>query len=303
MPGMILLEPGNRILEECVRSQILATGKREQMDVRLNDFDDVSYHVTVEKEDMNLMKVSIAIPCWGQIQRKGGEAALTKYYGDFVGEVEQGFDVSLHIKLDEVKEPEATVEALSLLKSNLTGGIFEAYFANLVAKEKNEKFEFSLNKDTVVYLCPRDDRVTIVMALTFQDKVDKVLAHVFMNEFVASKKKIGPAPPCAWGVNPPKELVDDFGLTENSGCLGYFTFSILPSHLAITAAKKDRVKIAVSQLISFRTYIQYHLKMSKSYFHSKMRARVVELIKVLNRAKVPDPKKEKKTASGKTFKR
>lgn len=43
--------------------------------------------------------------------------------------------------------------------------------------------------------------------------------------------------------------------------------------------------------------------MAKSHFHSKMRKRVAELIKVLNRAKVPPVNKDKKLASGKTFKR
>jgi len=39
--------------------------------------------------------------------------------------------------------------------------------------------------------------------------------------------------------------------------------------------------------------------------HSRMRARVDSFLKVLNRAKpeIPDEKKEKKVASGRTFKR
>jgi len=76
------------------------------------------------------------------------------------------------------------------------------------------------------------------------------------------------------------------------------SFAILKSHL-----EKGKQEVVVSVLQTFRTYMQYHIKMAKSHFHSKMRKRVVELIKVLNRAKVPDMKKEKKTAAGKTFKR
>jgi actin related protein 2/3 complex subunit 2 len=53
----------------------------------------------------------------------------------------------------------------------------------------------------------------------------------------------------------------------------------------------------------FRNYLAYHIKCSKAYFHSRMRARVVSLIKILNRAKVEidESKREKKTAQGKTF--
>jgi len=76
------------------------------------------------------------------------------------------------------------------------------------------------------------------------------------------------------------------------------TFAILKSHL-----EKNKQEAVIAVLQTFRTYLQYHIKCSKSYFHSRMRKRVVELLKVLNRAKVPDMKKEKKTAGGKTFKR
>jgi len=75
-------------------------------------------------------------------------------------------------------------------------------------------------------------------------------------------------------------------------------FAILKSHL-----EKGKQEAVVAILQTFRTYLQYHIKCSKSYFHSRMRKRVAELVKVLNRAKVPDLKKEKKTAGGKTFKR
>lgn len=299
MPGMILLESGNRILEECVRSQIVNTGKREPMDVRLCDFDDVSYRITVEKEDMNLMKLSLGLPCYNAIKDHGADIAIEKHYGDCnrCSDAEMGYDVSFNIKFDEIKDTEDLIKRLSIIKTNVTGGVFDFYFDALKAGEKKDKFQFDLRSDTTIYVCPRDDRVTLVYSVDFSDKVDKAIAHVFLNEFVASRKKIGRAPPCSWGTNPPNELAEH-GITENRGVQGYFSFAILPSHL-----DKDKQHVVVSQLLSFRTYLQYHIKSSKSYFHSKMRQRVVDLIKVLNRAKVADPKKEKKTAGGKTFKR
>lgn len=299
MPGMILLEPANRILEECVRSQIMNKAKKEPMDVRLCDFDDVSYRITVEREDPSVMKVSLGLPLFASIKSFGGDAAVAKHYGDFArkGEPEAGYDVTLDVKFDDIKDPEATIANLSLLKTRVTGGVFDHYFDALQANKKMDKFKFDMRHDTTIYVCPRDDRVTLVYAIDMSDKVDKAIAHVFFNEFVQSRKKIGRAPPCDWSVNPPRELAEH-GVTENRGCLGYFTFAIMVSHL-----EKGRQQTVVDQLQTFRTYIQYHIKCSKSYFHSKMRQRVVELIKVLNRAKVPDLKKEKKLASGKTFKR
>lgn len=294
---MILLQPGNRILEECVRSQIMAEEKREAIDVRLCDFDDVAYRVQVEKDNTDLMKVSMSLPCFHTIESMGGNGAIDKYYSEFKGAAEPGFDVTLHVNIPTVKDKEKTIKVLQLIKSNITGGIFDHFFQNLLDGNKPDKFKFDLRGDTTVYFFPRDDRVIVVFSVDFMEKVDKVIAKVFLQEFVDARKKIGRAPPCAWGANPPNELAE-FGIRENQGNLGYISFAIMKSH--VDGGKKESV---TAVLQTFRTFLQYHIKASKSLFHSKMRKRVVELLKVLNRAKVEDPKKEKKLASGKTFKR
>jgi len=297
MPGMILLEPSNRILEEAVNSQINAEGARDALDVRLCDFDDVAYRIQVEKDNLDLLKVSMSSYCYSSIEDKGGKDALEKHYGKYVGTPETGFDFTLNIPINEVEDKEALVKSLAVLKSNITGGVFEHFFSALEADKKMDQFKFDLRSDTTIYFCPRDDRVTVIFAVDFSEAVDKVIAKVFLQEFVDSRKKIGRAPPVSFGANPPTELAD-FGVKENQGNLGYISFAVLKSHLG---GKKKQAAIDVLQ--NFRTFLQYHIKSSKSHFHSKMRNRVRELIKVLNRAKVEDQKKEKKLASGKTFKR
>ena len=52
---------------------------------------------------------------------------------------------------------------------------------------------------------------------------------------------------------------------------------------------------AVDMLFSFRSYLHYHIKCCKGYMHTRMRFRVDELLKVLNRA---DPTKTEKKAAG-----
>jgi len=85
---MILLEPGNRILTETVSAQILGSGdakadaKREPIDVRLCDFDDVSYRVVIDAKAKNLLTVSMALPAYGEIKDYGGADAVTKTFGD-----------------------------------------------------------------------------------------------------------------------------------------------------------------------------------------------------------------------------
>jgi len=270
------------------------------MDVRLCDFDDVSYKIMVDKANVDLMKLSVSIPPFQRFQDKGGKAALSKYYSDFKGPAETGADFTLHINCAAFKDPkdaEAAIKNLALVKSRVTGGAFDHHFSALMADAKPEKFKFDLRADTTVFFAPLADRVTVIFEVNFQIKIDQVIANVFLKEFVAARKNIGRAPPCTWEQNPPAEL-KEFGISQNKGCLGYMSFAILKTHL-----EKNRIEGVIAVLQTFRTYLQYHIKCSKSYFHSRMRKRVIELVKVLNRAKVPDLKKEKKTITGKTFKR
>jgi len=294
---MILLEPGNRILEECLRSQICTTEKRVPMDVKLCDFDDVSYRIIVDKSNLDLIKLSVSIPPFQKFKDRGGQAALDKYYKDFKGASETGCDFTLHINCPNIKDPEPVIKNLSLVKSRVTGGAFDFPFSGLMDEKKGERFKFDLRGDTTVFFAPSADRVTVVFEVNFQIPMDRVIANVMLKEFVLARKSIGRAPPCVWDANPPAEL-KDFGITSNKGCLGYMSLAILKSHL-----EKNKQEAVIAVLQTFRTYLQYHIKCSKSYFHMRMRRRVAELIKVLNRARVPDLKKEKKTAQGKTFKR
>jgi hypothetical protein len=95
---MILLEPGNRILGETVKANVLAEGKVDPCDVRLCDFDDVTYRVQVTPEDPSNMRVSMNLPCYHQIQKKGAEKSLNAAFAGMVdSNTETGFDITLKV--------------------------------------------------------------------------------------------------------------------------------------------------------------------------------------------------------------
>jgi len=322
---MILLEPGNRILLETILAQFQGPevaevddeekkkdgakeakkeAKRQPVDIRLCDFDDTSYRCTIEKDDRSTLLVSMQIPAYRQISAHGSEAAYKAAFGDMVRDPVAGMDVTLAVNLDSLVEEkkDATAKQLSLIKSVVVGGVFKQFYTNLKDGKVAEPFKFDLRRDTTIYFIGDKDRCTTIFALDFYEKVDKVVAKVFMNEFVDARRRLGFAPTVSFAVAPPAEL-KAFGITEPTGNLGFVSFGVLPSHVK-DAAMIDKIS-AVMQ--SFRNYLQYHIKCSKSYFHSRMRARCVSLLKVLNRAKVEDPEKDKtkgkKTISGKTFRR
>jgi len=242
----------------------------------------------------------MGLPCYKEIANKGPADAFKRIYGPLAqSTAEDGYDLTLHLDLDKLpgKEDEV-VRKIELLKTNIIGAVFDSYFTALLAgKALTDNFKFTLRSDTIIYLIPRPDKVIVVYEIDFDDKVDTAIAKVFMQEFIDCKKRLGAAPPCTFAQQPPPEL-KEFGVTAPTKKLGFATFAVLKSHLENN--RKERI-VTVMQM--FRNYLSYHIKCSKAYFHSRMRARVVSLLKILNRAKVEldEAKREKKTAQGKTF--
>lgn len=90
--------------------------------------------------------------------------------------------------------------------------------------------------------------------------------------------------------DPPLEIRHIAGL-RNTEDAGYVTFVLFPRHFA----RPDVASATISHIQLFRDYLHYHIKCSKAYMHSRMRARVSEFQKVLNRAKAEVATGEKKT--------
>lgn len=90
---------------------------------------------------------------------------------------------------------------------------------------------------------------------------------------------------------PPLEIRHLPGL-DTAENVGYVTFVLFPRHFATA----DKAWDTISRIQLFRDYLHYHIKCSKAYMQSRMRHRVAEFLKVLNRAK-PEAEKERKTAT------
>jgi hypothetical protein len=104
---MILLERGNRILGETVASKFFIDPeeKVEAFDVKLCDFDDSSYRVTIDAESKNIMTVSLGTPCYKDIADVGAREAVDKRYGKMAeAKAVANYDVTLKINLDDLKD-------------------------------------------------------------------------------------------------------------------------------------------------------------------------------------------------------
>lgn len=277
------------------------------------------------------------IKCWNQLVQTGAMEVLQREYGSWIrSSVEPEYSVTLEFDLAKVPaagpERTALIHNVSLLKRNAMAAPFERAFtlqkqleleadAAQGAAPSSQIMPINYRDDEAIYVIPSADRVTVVFSTVFKEETDKIFGKVFLQEFVDARRQpsIQNAPQVLYSNRePPLEIRSVQGLNRGDD-VGYVTFGkflvarpplfqiadsfydavLFPRHFA----NADIMAGTISRIQLFRDYLHYHIKCSKAYMHSRMRHRVAELLKVLNRAKPELAEKERKTASGRTFRR
>ena len=201
---------------------------------------------------------------------------------------------------------------MSQLKRNVLAAPFEKAFQAQSEGNETPLMALHYRDHEAIYIRAQADRVTVIFSTEFKEETDRIMGRVFLQEFVDARRQpsIQNAPQVLYSQRePPLELKGVNGLIDSEN-LGYVTFGmyfniqyplrlyivLFPRHFAGAAAMD-----CISKIQLFRDYLHYHIKASKAYMHSRMRARVDSFLKVLNRAKPEVPDAQKKTASGKAF--
>ena len=300
---MILLESNNRIIEELFTELLnkAATAKangeefkRQPLDVVFSDFDGVQFHVsTPNKDSCGIINLSMQWRCFPALKKHGAEDALKKIYAKFFQDTpEAGYAVTLQVDVDAVTDA-SLPQTLSAIKRHAFAAPFEKAFDNLGS---NELYEIDYRDNEELYIKPGDDSVTVIFSIHFEDAGDAVFAKVFLQEFADARKSMNNVPAVRYSQkDPPDELKN----VKSAERLEHFvSFVLFKGHFD----PKHR-ETTITTIQTFRNYLQYHIKCSKAFMHQCMRLRVDSFIQVLNRAKIEQGEKEKKTAAGKTFTR
>lgn len=317
----------------------------KSLDRIVSDFDFTTFHLLTLPGEKHLLLISLSLRCWPDLVKHDVVKYLNDKYQPFnevltilsTNDVEQGYDYSLVLdtstattssnydedfKLQLIKE-------LSNLKRNAMAAPFEQAFnrydellkkyanANTYSEEiQQELFNEPVSVikyrgiDECIYLKPSFDRVTVIFSTVFQDETDKIFGKVFLQEFVdARKRSVQTAPQVLYShIEPPLDIqsvttaTTTTNTTNKKDNYGYVTFVLFPRHLVLN--KREN---CISHIELFRSYFHYHIKCSKAYMHSRMRFRVKEYLKILNRAKPENLDDEgkvienRKTASGRRF--
>lgn len=282
----------------------------------VSDFDYTTYHLSTPESKSKLL-ISITSKSFKDVKKYGALEKLHSVYGEFEveGTTEPGYDYSIYLDLNQIaskseEEKFEIIDSIALLKRNLLAAPFEQAFkeyeslankhaeTNLEPETRASILEINYRDEESIYIQPSFDRVTVIFSTVFKDETDKIFGKVFLQEFVdARRRAVQNAPQVLYSHREPPLEVRDLIKYSPDEKKGYITFILFPRHL--TRQKADNT---ISQIQLFRNYFHYHIKCSKAYLHSRMRFRVDQYVKVLNRAKPEnDEAVERKTASGRRF--
>jgi len=297
---MILLEYHNTIIIEALRERF-GSEKPESIDIKLSDFDGVQFHIST-LDNKTTVLLSISWRCFGELKSHGALEYLAGVYGPLVSNPpESGYDFTL--KFETASAPanlEEVLQKAALLKRHCLAAPFIKAFEAQEKGNTSDLMTINYRPQEAIYIQARKDRVTVIFSTGFKDETDDIFGKVFLQEFVDARKQ--PATQNAPQVlfypkDPPVELKGVKGIVAGDK-VTFVTFVLFPRHFS-----KDSKENTISLIQTFRDYLHYHIKCSKAYMHSRMRARVAGLLKILNRAKPDIPVERTKTASGKTFKK
>jgi actin related protein 2/3 complex subunit 2 len=299
---MILLEPHNVIIQTTLGEKII---KPSSVDVQFVDYDGVRFHLSTP-ERKTVLLLSMHIRCWDELVQYGALDVLQREYGSLLQpQSEPEYNVSLAIDLEQLPEDrDSFIMSIALFKRNALAAPFEHAFTSQKSLDSagtgaGDLMQIHYRDEEAIYIQASHDRVTVIFSTVFRDETDRIYGKVFLQEFVDARRQpsIHNSPQVLYSNRDPPLEIRHLPNLRNTEDTGYVTFVLFPRHFTNPAT----ASATISHIQLFRDYLHYHIKCSKAYMHSRMRHRVAEFQKVLNRAKTEVATTEKKTASGRTL--
>ncbi|XP_049353793.1 actin-related protein 2/3 complex subunit 2A [Solanum verrucosum] len=312
---MILLQSPSRYLLQILYNRVQNLEKGVELDCQWVEFDDIRYHIQGSVKNPNVLLLSVSLPIpppetvlFGGLPLGALEAIKAAYgvVAQILDPPRDGFNLTLKLNLSKLPPDEEQKHALltkiASVREVVMGAPLRAVLKQLVTRtvpsDLGKPVALVHRPNESFFLVPQADKVTVIFPMRFNDSIDTVLATSFLQEFVEARRTAGlnNAPPCLWSPSPPQELTEAF--TESlSANAGFVSFVIFSRH--VEGRKLDRT---VWNLSTFHAYVNYHVKCSECFMHTRMRRQVESLIQALDRAK-PDPEKAKKNSPNRSFKR
>ncbi|KAK8124945.1 Arp complex subunit [Apiospora kogelbergensis] len=311
---MLLLDYQN-VLIQSVLTERFSGAPPASIDQTVSDFDGVTFHISTPETKTKIV-VSINIRCFRELVQYGAEQVLQRVYDQYVIEPEVGYDFSVLVDLEslpaEKEERDELIKNISLMKRHAMAAPFEhAYEEHYKLKEAASQYTseeapqgvreggdimaIHYREEEAIYVKASHDRVTVIFSTVFREETDRVFGKVFIQEFVDARRRAIQ--------NAPQVLFRNDPLWSCKECQVCKPAAPGRSDILVPSSlDPQRMPDVISHIQTFRDYFHYHIKASKAYIHSRMRRRTADFLQVLRRARPENEEKEKKTASGRTFK-
>nr|XP_043618020.1 actin-related protein 2/3 complex subunit 2A [Erigeron canadensis] len=311
---MILLQSQSRYLLQILTNRLHNIEKGVELDCHWVEFDDIRYHIQASIKNPHLLHLSVSLPtpppetAFSNGLPLGAIEAIKAAYGTVVHILDpprDGFNLTVKLNLSKLPPNEENRQALLVKIASVREVVMGAPLRVILKRLASRSVPSSAGvlvplvhrPNESFFLLPQVEKATVVFPMRFNDSVDTVLATSFLQEFVEARRSAGlnNAPACLWSSSPPSELKDapQQALSANAG---FVSFVISPRH--VEGKKLDKT---VWNLSTFHAYVNYHVKCSEGFMHTRMRRRVESLIQALDRAK-PD-ENASIAAQSKSFKR
>ncbi|KAK8811874.1 ARP2/3 complex 34 kDa subunit [Blastocystis sp. ATCC 50177/Nand II] len=239
----------------------------------------------------------IHVACWKEIEDCGVQEYVREKLGDVLSDVNaSGVDLALHITRDEfTKGGEDYLRNVASIQQYILGAPFHKYFKALqeekLAGLPTKILHFSPNESIII--APKAASVSVVFTISEEEDTDRSLMQVFLLEFSEAKRVVAGGPSVNFVRDEPVELR---GCGVEKPSVGYLVFSFNRDH--VTEGRLDSV---CELMTSFRFYLDYHIKSSKTYIHNRMRNRAEQWKNLLREARFEEENVQRTTMSGKTF--
>ncbi|XP_060169872.1 actin-related protein 2/3 complex subunit 2A isoform X2 [Lycium barbarum] len=285
---MILLQSPSRYLLQILSNRVQNFEKGVELDCQWVEFDDIRYHIQGSVKNPNVLLLSVSLPIpppetvlFGGLPLGALEAIKAAYgvVAQILDPPRDGFNLTLKLNLAKLPSDEehkhALLTKIASVREVVMGAPLRAVLKQLVTRTVSD-----LGKPVALVHRPNESFFLVPQ------------------EFVEARRTAGlnNAPPCLWSPSPPQELKEAFTETLSANA-GFVSFVIFPRH--VEGRKLDRT---VWNLSTFHAYVNYHVKCSECFMHTRMRRQVESLIQALDRAK-PDSEKAKRNSPSRSFKR
>lgn len=205
---MLLLEDGNRIIKDSLRSSLEGYGleqlcslyspreaSKDILDLNFCDFGETRYHLWSDEGNLENISLSMAIPGAKELFALGLEGYLSgKLPGIQMGPAESGFHLSLRLGRSTLAADEPLIAKVAMLRKLCLGLPLELAMDAQKSGKETAVMAIPLRDTDVMYVKGTPDRTILVLSTKFDDPSDAVLGKVFMQ--VPSGKSILLAPHC-----------------------------------------------------------------------------------------------------------